>query len=88
MRGPYAEQKAEVDHIVPLAVVWNLGNERANLELRPAALSRGKSAKVGERQLALAKKFHDADLLTDAEMAAVQTRFKPAGTEKDQLQEP
>ena len=57
----------------------------ANLELLPAALNRAKSDKVGERQLAIAKRFHDAGLLSDAEFADVQARFRPAGTEKYQL---
>lgn len=36
----------------------------------------------GERQLALAKKFRGAGLLSDEELTAVQSRFQPAGTEK------
>ena len=87
MRGPYAGQIAEVDHIVPLAEAGQIGNELANLELLPAVLNRAKSDKVGERQLALAKKFRDAGLLSDAEFADVQRRFQPAGTEKYQIQE-
>ena len=86
-RGPYAFQKAEVDHIVPLARAPQVGNELANLEMLPAALNRAKSAKVGERQLALAKKFRDAGLISEAAMAAVQARFRPAGTAKYELPE-
>ena len=85
MRGPYAGQIAEVDLIVPLAEAMQIGNELANLELLPAALNRAKSDKVGERQLALAKRFHDAGLLSDAEFADVQARFWPAGMDKYQL---
>ena len=70
MRGPYAGQ---------------IGNELANLELLPAALNRAKSDKVGERQLALAKQFCAAGLLSPAELAEVQARFRPAGTEGYQL---
>ncbi len=87
-RGPYVGQTAEVDHIVPLAQARGIGNELANLEMLPASLNRAKSDKVGERQLALAGRFHDAGLLSDAEMAQVQTRFRPAGTEKYELQTP
>lgn len=87
MRGPYAGQIAEVDHIVPLAEAGRIGNELANLELLPAALNRAKSDKVGERQLVLAKRFHDVGILSDAEFIDVQARFIPAGTEKYQLQE-
>ena len=87
-RGPYAGQTAEVDHIVPLAQARGIGNELANLEMLPASLNRAKSDKVGERQLALAGRFHGAGLLSDAELAQVQTRFRPAGTEKYELPTP
>ena len=70
---------------MPLAEAKQIGNELANLELLPAALNRAKSDKVGERQLALAQRFHDAGLLSDAEYADVQARFRPAGTEKYQI---
>ena len=56
MRGPYAGQIAEVDHIVPLAQAGGIGNELANLELLPATLNRAKSDKVGERQAAWLRK--------------------------------
>ncbi len=85
-RGPYVGQKAEVDHIVPLARARGIGNELANLEMLPASLNRAKSDKVGERQLALAGKLHDAGLLADADFARVQARFRPAGTEKYEIQ--
>ncbi len=86
-RGPYVGENAEVDHIVPLALAGSLGNELANLEMLPAALNRAKSAKVGERQLDTAKRFHEAGLLSDAELATVQDRFRPAGTQKYELPE-
>ena len=86
-RGPYTGQIAEVDHIVPLAEAPEVGNELANLEMLPATLNRAKSDKVGERQLALAKKFHDAGLLSDAALASIQARFVPSGTGKYELQE-
>lgn len=70
-----------------LAEAGKIDNELANLELLPAILNRAKSDKVGEGQLALARKFHDAGLLSDVEFADVQGRFRPAGTEKYQVQE-
>jgi hypothetical protein len=73
------------DHIIPLAQAHELGNELANLEMLSATLNRAKSDKVGERQLALAKKFHDAGLLSDATMANIQAKFVPSGTGKYEL---
>lgn len=86
-RGPYTGQKAEVDHIVPRAQALETDNELANLEMLPAALNRAKSDKVGERQLALAKKFREAGLISEATMANVQSKFVPTGTGKYELQE-
>ena len=81
-RGPYSGQVAEVDHIVPLAQAFEIGNELANLEMLPATLNRAKSDKVGERQLALAKKFQEAGLISDATMANIQAKFRPSSTVK------
>jgi hypothetical protein len=79
-RGPYAGQTAEVDHIIPLARAYEIGNELANLEMLPATLNRSKSAKVGERQLDLAKKFRDGGLISEATMANIQASFRPSST--------
>ena len=87
-RGPYIGQGAEVDHIVPLAIAPEIGNELANLEMLPGTLNRAKSTKVGERQLALAKKFRDAGMISEASMARVQVAFRPAGTQQYELTEP
>ena len=87
-RGPYVGQKAEVDHIVPLARARGIGNELANLEMLPASLNRAKSDKVGERQLALAKKFREAGMISDETLANIKARFRPSGTTKYELSEP
>ena len=86
-RGPYAGQVAEVDHIVPLSLAPEVGNELANLEMLPADLNRSKSNKVGERQLALAKKFKDAALISEATLANVQARFRTSSTATHELPE-
>jgi hypothetical protein len=70
--GPYAGQKATVDHIIPRAVVPALDNTIANLELMPAKLNEAKGDKIGARQLDLARKFHRAGLLDAAGLAAVE----------------
>ena len=86
-RGPYLGQGAHVDHIVPLTVCPRLDCELANLELLPERLNMGKGASVGERQLALAKRFRAAGLIDDAALARVQEAFLPAGTAKYEMRE-
>jgi len=63
-RGPYAGQPAEIDHIVPIAVVPELGNEIANLEMMPRTLNRRKGAKVGQRQMDYLRRFLDAGAIS------------------------
>ena len=46
-RGPYTGQKAEVDHIVPLAQAREAGNELANLEMLPCFTQPGKIGPCG-----------------------------------------
>ena len=75
-RGPYAGEKATVDHIIPRAVVPELDNVIANLELMPAQLNESKRDKIGARQLDLARKFHQAGLLSKAGLKAVEKAGK------------
>jgi 5-methylcytosine-specific restriction endonuclease McrA len=63
--GPYAGEPTEVDHIVPVSLAPEVGNELANLELLPKTVNRRKSSRVGERQLSLAEDLHRAGLLRD-----------------------
>ena len=63
-RGPYKGDQLSADHILPRAVVPELDNVIANLELMPLRMNESKNAKVGERQLSLAEKFHAAGLLS------------------------
>jgi hypothetical protein len=64
MKGPYRNSRIEIDHIVPISLAPETGNELANLEMLPQPLNRMKSNAVGERQLAHARKLLDAGLLT------------------------
>ena len=66
-KGPYRGDQLSVDHIIPRAVCTELDNVIANLELMPLRMNESKNAKVGERQLSLAKKFRAAGLLTPAD---------------------
>ena len=71
-RGPYRGDQLSVDHIIPRAVVPELDNVIANLELMPLRMNSGKNAKIGERQRSLAKQLHAAGLLSAAGLKAVE----------------
>ena len=62
-RGPYKGDQSSVDHIIPRAVLPELDNVIANLELMPLRMNERKNAKIGDRQRALAKKPREAGLL-------------------------
>jgi hypothetical protein len=51
--------------------VPELDNVIANLELMPLRMNESKNNKVGARQRDLAKKFHDAGLLSSKGLEAV-----------------
>ncbi len=59
-KGPYKGQELSVDHIIPRAVVPELDNITANLELLPLRLNEQKNAKIGDRQLSHAQKLYKA----------------------------
>ena len=71
-KGPYKGQELSVDHIVPRAVVPELDNVIANLELLPLRLNESKNDKVGDRQLSHAKKLYGAGLLSAEGLKKVQ----------------
>ena len=70
-KGPYRGQELSVDHIIPRAVVPELDNVIANLELLPLRLNESKNSKIGDRQRDLAKKFYHAGLLSSKGLEAV-----------------
>jgi hypothetical protein len=82
-RGPYTGEKLTVDHIIPRAVSPSLDRVLANLELMPHSLNIRKGAKVGQRQIYLAKKLHQAGLLSETDFSAVVARLTPG--DADQL---
>jgi hypothetical protein len=71
MKGPYKGDRLSVDHIIPRAVVPELDNVIANLELMPLRANERKNAKFGDRQRALATKLRDAGLLSAKGFIAV-----------------
>jgi hypothetical protein len=68
--GPYKGDQLSVDHIIPRAVVPELDNVIANLELMPLRMNEGKNAAVGDRQRALAGQLFKAGLLSEAGLKA------------------
>jgi hypothetical protein len=54
-----------------MAVAPELDRVIANLELMPLRMNEGKNAKIGARQLDLARKLHGAGLLSRAGFEAV-----------------
>jgi len=64
-RGPYRGDELSVDHIIPRAVVPELDNVIANLELMPLRMNEGKRDKIGDRQRSLARQLHAAGLLSE-----------------------
>jgi hypothetical protein len=72
-KGPYKGDEPSVDHIIPRAVVPELDNVIANLELMPLKLNESKNSKIGERQRDLAHRLHDAGMLSQAGLHAVET---------------
>jgi hypothetical protein len=73
VRGPYAGQTVEIDHIVPLSLAPEAGNELANLEMVPETVNRKKSNQVTTRQLMVAQKLFDAGLLKPETLERVRT---------------
>ena len=63
-RGPYAGDDLSVDHIIPAAVMPQLGNVIANLELMPLRMNRSKGAKIGERARELRLKLQKAGMFS------------------------
>jgi hypothetical protein len=63
--GPYVDEPAEVDHIIPLSVAPELGKEIANLELMPRSVNRKQGAKITQRQKDYTVKFRDAGMITE-----------------------
>ena len=70
-KGPYKGDELSVDHIVPRAVVPELDNVIANLELMPLRMNESKNDKIGDRQRDTAKKFYRAGLLSKRGLQAV-----------------
>jgi hypothetical protein len=73
-KGPYKDELATVDHIIPRSVCPELDNRLYNLEFMPDTLNKRKSDKIGDRQLQLAGKWHEAGLLSEEGLARIMQR--------------
>ena len=70
-KGPYAVEIVTGDHIIPRSVCPELDNALYNLEMMPLTLNQRKSAKIGQRQIDLAKRWNADGLLSDEGLEAV-----------------
>jgi hypothetical protein len=70
-KGPYAGEIVTGDHIIPRSVCPELDNALYNLEMMPLTLNQKKSAKIGQRQIDLARRWNQDGLLSDAGLKAV-----------------
>ena len=70
-KGPYAGEIVTGDHIIPRSVCPELDNALYNLEMMPLTLNQKKSAKIGQRQIDLAKRWNADGLLSDEGLRAV-----------------
>ena len=75
-KGPYAGEIVTGDHIIPRSVCPELDNALYNLEMMPLTLNQKKSAKVGTRQIDLAKRWNADGLLSDEGLRAVLEKRK------------
>ena len=62
-KGLYKGDELSFDHIIPRAVVPELDDVIANVELMPLRMSESKNDKIGDRQRDIAKKFDQAELV-------------------------
>lgn len=69
--GPYTGDTTSIDHIVPVAIVPELDNVVANLELMPGKLNSSKGDKMGDRQRDYCRRFQAAGMLTSERLAGI-----------------
>ena len=84
-RGPYNGETIEIDHIVPLSLAPDAGNELANLEMVPQSVNRKKSNHVTTRQLMHAQKLFDAGLLKNESWQRVRAETQKSPHQDEAL---
>lgn len=73
--GEFAGETGTVDHVLPRSVVVELDNRIYNLRFLPETLNQRKGAKVGGRELELAKQWNAQGLLSSEGLAAIREKF-------------
>ncbi len=73
-RGPYSNQLTEVDHVVPLSLAPEAGNELANLEIMAAGVNRKKGNRVTSKHVGHAEKLRAANLLSQESLERVKAQ--------------
>jgi len=80
-KGSSRGQELSVDHVIPQKVVPELANVIANLQLMPLKANESKNSKVGEKQLKLGRKLHNAELLSAQGLRALEEAVRRPGAQ-------
>jgi hypothetical protein len=70
--GDHIGDTIELDHVLPRVIVPELAARFYNLEAVPAKVNGRKSARITEREITLARRWHREGLLSAAGLAAVE----------------
>lgn len=70
-KGRYAGDIASVDHIIPRSVAPGLDERLYNLEFMPSRMNMSKGARIGQRQVALAKEWERIGLISEDDFRRV-----------------
>jgi hypothetical protein len=71
-KGDHQGDTVALDHVIPRSVVPELEARFYNLEILPSRVNRKKSADITEREVALARRWHQDGLLSDVGLRAVE----------------
>lgn len=72
MKGEDAGDSVALDHVLPRAIVPELAGRFYNLQAIPSRKNSAKGAKIGQRELGLARSWRKRGLLSGAGLAAVE----------------
>ncbi|MDC0315014.1 hypothetical protein OAL62_01315 [bacterium] len=75
-KGPYAGEIVTGDHIIPRSVCEELDERLYNLEFVPLTINQRKGAKIGQRQVDLARRWHALGLLSKKGMEDVVSLYQ------------
>ena len=76
-KGFLAGSGIELDHILPVSIVPELASRFFNLSAMSEQENRTKGAKITEREVAIARRWNRAGLLSDAGLRAVEAARIP-----------